>query len=612
MISGERRANNANRAITNGLIALHIPVPLTTVQWADEYYYLPKESSYTPGKWETLPFQVAIMNAIGYELIRVVNLIKSARVGYTKMLLGVEGYFIEHKSRNSLLFQPTDSSAEDFMKSHVEPTIRDVPVLARWDTPRVVKGVSFSLRLNVAAEDGSDRLVSSAGTPDTQYRFRGLTPGRYTLSVRAVNSQGQQGDPASTQFSISAPAAPSFIELTPGYFQITATPRQAVYDPTVQYEFWFSDAQITDIHQVENAARYLGTALYWIAASVNIRPGRDYYFYIRAVNQVGKSAFVEATGQASNDAAGYLDFFKGQITESHLGKELLEKVDLTEDNSSKLQQFSKEWKDANDKWNAMWGVKIEQTKDGKYYVAGLGLSMEDTPDGKISQFLVAADRIAYINPANGNEAPGFVMQGDQIIMNEVFLKYLSAPTITSGGNPPAFSLTPDGKLTAKNADISGHINAVSGSFTGEINATSGKFSGVIEAREFVGDICGSKVMQGVSIRATNDERSTSTRYTDSATYQIGKTITVMANCERNGGSGAITVTININGQVKTGEVMPYTAGIPAMYQTVVFSVYTTSPVVDISVSLRVRGQYTTSASVWPLVMVSRSGSNFTN
>lgn len=483
---------------------------------------------------------------------------------------------------------------------------------ARWDTPRVVKGVNFSLRLTVKAEDDSDRLASSLTLTETEHTFRNLTPGRYTLSVRAVNSLGQQGDPASTQFSISAPAAPSFIELTPGYFQITATPRQAVYDPTVQYEFWFSDAQITDIHQVENAARYLGTALYWIAASVNIRPGRDYYFYIRAVNQVGKSAFVEATGQASNDAAGYLDFFKGQITESHLGKELLEKVELTEDNASRLDEFSKEWQDANGKWNAMWAVKIEQTEDGRHYVAGLGLSMEDTPDGKASQFLVAADRIAFINPKNGNETPGFVMQGDQIFMNEAFLKYLSAPTITSGGNPPAFSLTPDGKLTAKNADISGHINAVSGSFTGEINAISGKFSGVIEAREFVGDICGSKVMQGVSIRATNDERSTSTRYTDSATYQIGKTITVMANCERNGGSGAITVTININGQVKTAEVMPYTAGIPAMYQTVVFSVYTTSPVVDISVSLRVRGQYTTSASVWPLVMVSRSGNNFTN
>ncbi|HAG1883104.1 TPA: phage tail protein, partial [Salmonella enterica] len=255
---------------------------------------------------------------------------------------------------------------------------------ARWDTPRVVKGGNFSLRLTVKAEDDSDRLASNLTLTETEHTFRNLTPGRYTLTVRAVNSQGQQGDPASTQFSIAAPEAPSFIELTPGYFQITATPRQAVHDPTVQYEFWFSDAQITDIRQVEAGARYLGMALYWIAASSGIKPGKDYYFYIRAVNQVGKSAFVEAKGQASNDAAGYLDFFKGQITESHLGKELLEKVDLTEDNASKLQQFSKEWQDANDKWNAMWGVKIEQTKDGKYYVAGLGLSMEDTPDGKIS------------------------------------------------------------------------------------------------------------------------------------------------------------------------------------------------------------------------------------
>ncbi|EDA3956618.1 host specificity protein J [Salmonella enterica] len=359
---------------------------------------------------------------------------------------------------------------------------------ARWDTPRVVKGVNFSLRLTVKAEDDSDRLASNLTLTETEHTFRNLTPGRYTLTVRAVNSQGQQGDPASTQFSIAAPEAPSFIELTPGYFQITATPRQAVHDPTVQYEFWFSDAQITDIHQVENAARYLGTALYWIAASSGIKPGKDYYFYIRAVNQVGKSAFVEAKGQASNDAAGYLDFFKGQITESHLGKELLEKVDLTEDNASRLDEFSKEWQDANGKWNAMWGVKIEQTEDGRHYVAGLGLSMEDMPDGKASQFLVAADRIAFINPQNGNQTPGFVMQGDQITMNEVFLKYLSAPTITSGGNPPAFSLTPDGRLAAKNADISGHINATSGALNNVVIAEDCTIHGTLRAERILGDI----------------------------------------------------------------------------------------------------------------------------
>ncbi|MCZ4676449.1 host specificity protein J [Citrobacter sedlakii] len=359
--------------------------------------------------------------------------------------------------------------------------------LAKWDTPKVVKGVSFTLRLTVTADDGSERLVSTARTTETTYRFTQMAPGNYTLTVRAVNTQGQQGDPASKAFSIAAPAAPSAVELTPGYFQITATPRQAFYDPTVLYEFWFTDTRITDTRQVETDARYLGTALCWIAASANIKPGKDYFFYIRAVNQVGKSAFVEAKGQASNDAAGYLEFFKGEITESHLGQELLEKVELTGDNASRLDVFSKEWKDANDKWNAMWGVKIEQTEDGKHYVAGLGLSMEDTPEGKLSQFLVAANRIAFIDPANGNTTPMFVAQGNQIHMNEVFLKYLTAPTITSGGNPPAFMLTPDGRLTARNADISGCVNATSGHFSNVVIDETCEVK-EIRAEHIVGDI----------------------------------------------------------------------------------------------------------------------------
>ncbi len=361
-------------------------------------------------------------------------------------------------------------------------------VLARWDTPKVVKGVSFLLRLTVAADDGSERLVSTARTTETTYRFTQLALGNYRLTVRAVNAWGQQGDPASVSFRIAAPAAPSRIELTPGYFQITATPHLAVYDPTVQFEFWFSETRIADIRQVETTARYLGTALYWIAASINIKPGHDYYFYVRSVNTVGKSTFVEAVGRASDDAEGYLDFFKGLITESHLGKELLEKVDLTEDNASKLEQFSKEWKDANDKWNAMWGVKIEQTKDGKHYVAGIGLSMEDTEEGKLSQFLVAANRIAFIDPANGNETPMFVAQGNQIFMNDVFLKRLTAPTITSGGNPPAFSLTPDGKLTAKNADISGSVNANSGTLNNVTINENCQIKGKLSANQIEGDI----------------------------------------------------------------------------------------------------------------------------
>ncbi|CAM6851699.1 phage attachment tail tip protein J [Shigella sonnei] len=358
---------------------------------------------------------------------------------------------------------------------------------AKWDTPRVVKGVSFSLRLTSGRGDDS-RLVTTAITADTAHRFSGLPPGEYTLTVRAINSYGQQGEPATTTFRIDAPAAPATIELIPGYFQITAVPKLAVYDPTVQFEFWFSEQQIADIRQVETSARYLGTALYWIAASINIKPGHDYYFYIRSVNTVGKSAFVEAIGRASDDAEGYLNFYKGLINKTHLGKELLENAELTEDNASRLEAFSKEWKDANDKWNAMWGVRIEQTEDGKHYVAGLGLSMEDTEDGKLSQFLVAANRIAFIDPANGNETPMFVAQGNQIFMNDVFLKYLTAPTITSGGNPPAFSLTPDGRLTAKNADISGNVNANSGTLNNVTINENCRVLGKLSANQIEGDL----------------------------------------------------------------------------------------------------------------------------
>ncbi|EJA1147787.1 DUF1983 domain-containing protein [Escherichia coli] len=102
--------------------------------------------------------------------------------------------------------------------------------------------------------------------------------------------------------------------------------------------------------------------------------------------------------------------------------------------------------------------------------------MEDTEEGKLSQFLVAANRIAFIDPANGNETPMFVAQGNQIFMNDVFLKRLTAPTITSGGSPPVFSLTSDGKLTAKNADTHS-ISGTANSAGAHQHKSSGAFGG---------------------------------------------------------------------------------------------------------------------------------------
>uniref|UniRef100_UPI003F6686CE phage tail tip domain-containing protein n=1 Tax=Escherichia coli TaxID=562 RepID=UPI003F6686CE len=386
---------------------------------------------------------------------------------------------------------------------------------AKWDTPRVVKGVRFSLRLTSGSGEGS-RLVTTAITADTEHRFSGLPLGEYTLTVRAINSYGQQGEPATTTFRINAPAVPATIELTPGYFQITAVPRLAVYDPTVQFEFWFSETKIADISQVETSARYLGTGSQWSVSGPHIKPGKDFWFYVRSVNLVGKSAFVEASGRASNDAEGYLGLFREKIGKLHLAQGLWELIDNSqlademaemktsitetrneitqtvsktlEDQSATIQQIQRVQKDTNDDLAALYMLKVQKTKNGIPYVAGIGAGIEDTDGQPLSNILLLADRIAMINPESGNTTPLFVAQGNQLFMNDVFLKRLFAVSITSSGNPPTFSLTPEGRLTARNADISGNVNANSGTLNNVTINENCRVLGKLSANQIEGDL----------------------------------------------------------------------------------------------------------------------------
>ncbi|HBB2267158.1 TPA: host specificity protein J [Escherichia coli] len=423
---------------------------------------------------------------------------------------------------NGARFEPLSGS----LNSVIPPAVQHLTVevsasdgqylaLAKWDTPRVVKGVRFSLRLTSGSGENS-RLVTSALTADTEYRFSGLPPGEYTLTVRAINSYGQQGEPATTTFRINAPAAPASIELTPGYYQITAVPVLAVYDPTVQYEFWFSEKRITDMAQVETSARYLGTGSQWSVSGPHIKPGKDFWFYVRSVNLVGKSAFVEASGRASNDAEGYLDFFRGEIGKTHLAQGMWELIDNSqlddemaemkttitetrneitqtvsktlEDQSATIQQIQRVQTDTNNDLAALYMLKVQKTKNGIPYVAGIGAGIEDADGQPLSNILLQADRIAMINPENGNTTPLFVAQGNQLFMNDVFLKRLFAVSITSSGNPPTFSLTPEGRLTARNADISGHISANSGTLNNVTINQNCRILGKLSANQIEGDI----------------------------------------------------------------------------------------------------------------------------
>ncbi|HHY1930711.1 TPA: phage attachment tail tip protein J, partial [Escherichia coli] len=423
---------------------------------------------------------------------------------------------------NGARFEPLSGS----LNSVIPPVVQHLTVevsasdgqylaLAKWDTPRVVKGVRFSLRLTSGSGENS-RLVTSAITADTEHRFSGLPLGEYTLTVRAINSYGQQGEPATTAFRINAPAAPASIELTPGYYQITAVPVLAVYDPTVQSEFWFSEKRITDMAQVETSARYLGTGSQWSVSGPHIKPGKDFWFYVRSVNLVGKSAFVEASGRASNDAEGYLDFFRGEIGKTHLAQGMWELIDNSqlddemaemkttitetrneitqtvsktlEDQSATIQQIQQVQSDTNDELAALYMLKVQKTKNGIPYVAGIGAGIEDADGQPLSNILLQADRIAMINPENGNTTPLFVAQGNQLFMNDVFLKRLFAVSITSSGNPPTFSLTPEGRLTARNADISGHISANSGTLNNVVIAENCTINGTLKAENIIGDL----------------------------------------------------------------------------------------------------------------------------
>ncbi|EOD0079461.1 phage tail protein [Escherichia coli] len=423
---------------------------------------------------------------------------------------------------NGARFEPMSGS----LNSVIPPAVQHLTVevsasdgqylaLAKWDTPRVVKGVRFSLRLTSGSGENS-RLVTSAITADTEHRFSGLPLGEYTLTVRAINSYGQQGEPATTAFRINAPAAPASIELTPGYYQITAVPVLAVYDPTVQSEFWFSEKRITDMAQVETSARYLGTGSQWSVSGPHIKPGKDFWFYVRSVNLVGKSAFVEASGRASNDAEGYLDFFRGEIGKTHLAQGMWELIDNSqlddemaemkttitetrneitqtvsktlEDQSATIQQIQRVQTDTNNDLAALYMLKVQKTKNGIPYVAGIGAGIEDADGQPLSNILLQADRIAMINPENGNTTPLFVAQGNQLFMNDVFLKRLFAVSITSSGNPPTFSLTPEGRLTARNADISGHISANSGTLNNVVIAENCTINGTLKAENIIGDL----------------------------------------------------------------------------------------------------------------------------
>lgn len=122
---------NIRAAVQRGLVSLKTPEPLDGDQWAEKHFYLSAESSQSATTWSSYPFQRGMLGAMCDDDIEEVDVKKSARVGYTKMLLAVIGYFAQHKRRNQCLWQPTDGDSDEFCKAELEPMLRDVRAMAQ-------------------------------------------------------------------------------------------------------------------------------------------------------------------------------------------------------------------------------------------------------------------------------------------------------------------------------------------------------------------------------------------------------------------------------------------------------------------------------------------------
>lgn len=135
------------RAIINAVIAglepLRAVVPMSLSRWAAEHFHLSAESSHTQGRWRAYPFQTGWMDAFSNDDIEEVNIRKSKRVGYSKTLVAFIAYNIAHRRRKQAVWQPTDDDRDSFVKSELDPMLRDVKAVQ----PYKLKGKDDTLKL---------------------------------------------------------------------------------------------------------------------------------------------------------------------------------------------------------------------------------------------------------------------------------------------------------------------------------------------------------------------------------------------------------------------------------------------------------------------------------
>ncbi|WP_163898144.1 host specificity protein J [Proteus mirabilis] len=196
-----------------------------------------------------------------------------------------------------------------------------VQARAMWMTTTINRNISFNVTLYK-----DSKVVSTGNTTDLEYYFNGFEAGDYLVGVRGRDTNGMLGNESKVQMVIGTPSAPSSIIVESGFFEIKLIPHIAVpHTLNTEFEFWFSgESRIDNINEIESKAEFLGRAKFWTKGQ--LKAGRDYWFYVRSVNEYGKSHFVEAKGQADDNTEAILDELDGQFMTTEAGKQLSEEL----------------------------------------------------------------------------------------------------------------------------------------------------------------------------------------------------------------------------------------------------------------------------------------------
>lgn len=357
--------------------------------------------------------------------------------------------------------QPAPENVRLSNFSVVSQGVESINVRIEWDKAQGANAYEIMWR-----RDNSD-WVSMSRTGTLSAEIPNAYAGKYEARVRAHNAIGSSSIwSSSTAIELNGTVGepPVVTHLTPtsmvmGIILNWGFP--AKNNIVERTEIWYSvTASLSDaIKLTELAYPTTQHQLFKLAANQRL------YFWARLIDKRGLAGKFYpdgpgVLGSSSAQATEILDYIAGQIGETELAKHLIDKIDASENAAVKVEELVTDL-------SAQWSAKVQVHKDGKYYLAGIGLGLEETPEGMQSQVLVMADRFAIINDSDGKITSPFVIQNGQTFINDAIIGKLAANHIQVN---TLDELTPNAGIITKGKLQS----AVNGSYI-DLNATGNNY-----------------------------------------------------------------------------------------------------------------------------------------